>query len=89
MELVLPSDSPRPFFPVASCAARRRKGPNENHRIHRRRYRFRSVCYSPLVQRRATEGAGALGEDCLRGVARVPQPPGRTSSAGYPAKPGA
>ena len=48
------------LFPVAPCAARRRKGPNENHTyIHRRRYRFRSVCYSsPSCSAEQRSGAG-------------------------------
>ena len=88
------------LFPVASCAARRRKGQDENQPdINRQPLRFRSVCFSsPSWSAEQRSAAGSSRRGLSEGEARVPprrkypwgaQPPGRTSSAGQPAKPAA
>ena len=76
---------------VASCAARRRKGQDENQPdINRQPLRFRSVCFSsPSWSAEQRSAAGSSRRGLSEGEARVPQPPGRTSSAGQPAKPAA
>ena len=88
------------LIPVAPCAARRRRGQEENHTyINRQALRFRSVCFSsPSWSAEQRSAAGGSRRGLSEGEARVPprrkypwgaQPPGLTSSAGQPAKPAA
>ena len=63
------SDSPRPFFPVAPCAARRRKGPIENRSSNDRMAHQAPFGVHFPPPRAAPSNGGeprAVGEDCLR-----------------------
>ena len=86
-----PSDSPRPFFPLRLALLDDAKGRRKTDRVATVwRMKYRSVCFaSPSCSAEQRSGAGGSRRGLSEGEARVPQPPGRTSSAGQPAKPAA